>query len=186
VPDDVDITGKTITIMGNNSGLGFEAAKYLHRMNLLMLIIGSRDGERANLQNQEETGCKTSIDIWAMNLSKYASVREFSQRLSSLERLDGLPANAGVEMMEFELAEGLEIWLTVKIVLAYLTAMASLSMLGITSQHCNFHTSLSRSGSMNRCYAPGSQLNVPEDADIFSALSDARTADMQFRYPLRS
>lgn len=42
----VDLTGKTVVIIGANVGIGFEAAKHFARMKPARLILGCRSEER--------------------------------------------------------------------------------------------------------------------------------------------
>ena len=42
----VDLTGKTVVVIGANTGLGFEASKHFARMSPGRLILGCRDSER--------------------------------------------------------------------------------------------------------------------------------------------
>ena len=42
----VDLTGKTVVVIGANVGLGFEAAKHFASMNPNRLVLGCRSRER--------------------------------------------------------------------------------------------------------------------------------------------
>ena len=42
----VDLTGKTVVIIGANIGLGFEAAKHFASMNPTRLVLGCRSQEK--------------------------------------------------------------------------------------------------------------------------------------------
>ncbi len=50
----VDLTGKTVVVIGANVGLGFEAAKHFASMNQRRLVLGCRSQERgqASLQGK--------------------------------------------------------------------------------------------------------------------------------------
>jgi retinol dehydrogenase 12 len=41
-----DLSGKTVVVIGANTGIGFEAAKHLARMNPHRIILGCRSKER--------------------------------------------------------------------------------------------------------------------------------------------
>lgn len=120
-----------------------------------------------------------------MDLCNYQSVLAFVNRVnSSLSRLDGFIANAGVEMIDFELAEGLETTLTVNAVSTYLIAIGVVPKLEESSKKYSTATTLTIVGSMIHTFGPDSQLDTPETQDILTALSDPTTADMENRYPL--
>jgi retinol dehydrogenase-12 len=53
----VDLTGKTVVVIGANVGLGFEAAKHFASMNPKRLVLGCRSQERgqAALQGKRPT-----------------------------------------------------------------------------------------------------------------------------------
>ena len=54
----VDLTGKTVVVIGANVGLGFEAAKHFASMNPKRLVLGCRSQEKgqAALQGKPPTG----------------------------------------------------------------------------------------------------------------------------------
>ncbi|EMC96843.1 hypothetical protein BAUCODRAFT_491665 [Baudoinia panamericana UAMH 10762] len=186
----LNLAGKTIIVTGANTGLGFEAAKHLARMQASRLILACRNvrkGEAAKLAILKDTACgnHTSIEIWEVDLARYASVLAFGKRVrSELNRLDGFIANAGIEPSEFSLAEGLEQTLTVNVISTYLSAIVVLPKLKETAEKYGVDTRLTLVGSLIHYFAPDDQLDVTTDRDTFSALSDSKTADMKSRYPL--
>ncbi|KAF9449782.1 NAD(P)-binding protein [Macrolepiota fuliginosa MF-IS2] len=103
----VDLGGKTILVIGANTGIGFECAKYLASMKPSRLILGCRDqtrGEGAIRRLKAETGCGdvkgevgVGIEMWLVDLADFESVKAFVGRAErELERLDVLVLNAGV------------------------------------------------------------------------------------------
>lgn len=52
----VDLTGKTVVVVGANVGLGFEAAKHFASMNPKRLVLGCRNQEKgqAAVQGKSE------------------------------------------------------------------------------------------------------------------------------------
>jgi len=44
--ESVDLTGKTVVVIGANVGLGFEAAKHFASMNPKRLVLGCRSQEK--------------------------------------------------------------------------------------------------------------------------------------------
>jgi retinol dehydrogenase 12 len=57
----VDLTGKTVVVIGANVGLGFEAAKHFASMNPKRLVLGCRSQEKgqAALQGKQATSIST-------------------------------------------------------------------------------------------------------------------------------
>ena len=55
----VDLTGKTVVVIGASVGLGFEAAKHFASMNPKRLVLGCRSQERgqAALQGKRPAFC---------------------------------------------------------------------------------------------------------------------------------
>jgi retinol dehydrogenase-12 len=159
-------------------------------MNPSRLILACRSlqkGEAAKASIQTATSCsdKVSIEVWEVDLDHFSSVRAFCQRINSdLDRIDGFIANAGVELMEYQEAEGLERTLTINVISTFYMANAIYQKLQESAKKYNVDTNLSLVGSLIHYMAPDAQLDVPEDMEILEALSDAKTADMGSRYPL--
>jgi retinol dehydrogenase-12 len=152
------------------------------------LILACRDlkkGEDAQSKIYAETNCedRTKIEVWDVDLASYKSVERFGGRVrTELERLDGFIANAGVEMTDFELSEGLETTLTVNVVSTILMAIAVLPKLRETAGKFNVQTNLSIVGSMVHALGNDKAMDLPESTDILENLSHKETADMAGRY----
>lgn len=95
----VNLAGKTIVIVGANTGLGFEAAKRLAAMGPGRFILGCRSqskGEVAVRRIQEEVGYDKA-EMWLVDLCDFGSVKRFIERVvKKLGRLDLLVLNAAV------------------------------------------------------------------------------------------
>ncbi|KAK0215233.1 hypothetical protein EDD85DRAFT_497803 [Armillaria nabsnona] len=106
-----DLSGKTLVLIGANTGLGFEAAKHFARMNPARLVLTARDeanGKQALAQIQEETGY-SKAELWIIDLANFSSVVAFADRAErELDRLDILVENAGVATSDYEQVEGWE------------------------------------------------------------------------------
>ncbi|KAJ7593815.1 hypothetical protein C8J56DRAFT_1043599 [Mycena floridula] len=92
-----DLTGKVVCVTGANTGLGFETAKHFARMNPEKLILTSRDqekGDKALKELVEETNFQRA-EVWLLDLTSFASVRQFADRALKLDRFDYLVENAG-------------------------------------------------------------------------------------------
>jgi NAD(P)-dependent dehydrogenase (short-subunit alcohol dehydrogenase family) len=125
VPTAQDCKGKTYIITGANTGLGFECAKHLVALSAKRVILGVRSlskGDEAKAKIEEETGLKNVVEVWALDLSSYASVKEFGEKICGLDRVDVLIENAGVALAEWTVAEGLETTLTVNVISTMLLA----------------------------------------------------------------
>ncbi|PFH49405.1 hypothetical protein AMATHDRAFT_147710 [Amanita thiersii Skay4041] len=94
-----DLAGKTVVVIGANTGLGFEASKHFARMNPERLILGCRNqskGERAIARIKMETGYERA-ELWLIDLLQFSSVQEFADKYEKEGgRLDYLILNAGI------------------------------------------------------------------------------------------
>ena len=105
----------------------------------------------------------------------------FEKRVqTTLPRLDALISNAGVEKMEFELAEGLEMTLTVNIISTMLLNIAVLPKMRETSKEYKTTTIITTVGSSVHIFGKTESLMpIPGiEGDTFDRLSDPKTADM--------
>ena len=80
----------------------------------------SKGYEARKLILAETKRSETSIEVWTLDMDSYDSIREFCERAASLERIDGVLANAGVMTSHFSLSEGLEKQLNVNVVSTFL------------------------------------------------------------------
>ncbi|KAF5325783.1 hypothetical protein D9611_000443 [Ephemerocybe angulata] len=92
-----DLSGKTVVVVGANTGLGFEATKHFASMNPGKLILACRSEERGKAA-VDKLKSETSYDraeLWLIDLGKLSSVIAFADRFEE-ERLDILVANAAL------------------------------------------------------------------------------------------
>ncbi|KAF9492244.1 NAD(P)-binding protein [Pleurotus eryngii] len=103
-----DFTGKTVVVIGANTGIGYETAKHFATMNPARLIMGCRNqakGTKALANLQQSTGFDTA-ELWLIDLCNFDSVKAFVDKFEKeVERLDILVANAGVVSMKYELTQ---------------------------------------------------------------------------------
>ncbi len=112
----VDLSGKTVIVVGANTGLGFQATKHFATMNPGRLILACRSEERgqAALESMSfrpgkickaefcTVGLKKETDyqkaeLWLVDLSRFSSVTAFANKYEADGgRLDILVLNAGV------------------------------------------------------------------------------------------
>jgi NAD(P)-dependent dehydrogenase (short-subunit alcohol dehydrogenase family) len=111
-----DLKGKTVIVVGANTGLGFEATQHFARMSPGRLILACRDREKGEAAItraifleistevsltcslltgiQEATGYSTA-ELWLIDLAVFDSVKAFVDRsMSELQRLDIFLLNA--------------------------------------------------------------------------------------------
>ncbi|PPR07976.1 hypothetical protein CVT24_002709 [Panaeolus cyanescens] len=104
-----DLAGKTVIVVGANTGIGYEAAKHFASMNPGKLILACRDqrrGDEALQRIQQETGCN-NIEVSVLDLKSFDSVNAFADRFEkSGQRLDIIIANAAVLATNLEVTDG--------------------------------------------------------------------------------
>ncbi|KAJ6526942.1 hypothetical protein DFH09DRAFT_935822 [Mycena vulgaris] len=99
-----DLTGKTVIVLGANTGLGFEAVKHFAGMNPGRLILACRSqtkGQAAMEKLKADTGYR-SAELWIVDLADFASVKRFADKFEQDGgRLDILVENAGVNIDKY-------------------------------------------------------------------------------------
>jgi NAD(P)-dependent dehydrogenase (short-subunit alcohol dehydrogenase family) len=99
----VDLTGKTVVVIGANVGLGFEAAKHFASMNPKRLVLGCRSQEKgqAALQAIQATGFKNA-ELSLVDLAQFASVSTFADNfIRDNAQIDILVYNAAVLLRHY-------------------------------------------------------------------------------------
>ena len=108
------VSGKTVLVTGANTGLGLEAARHYAQLGASRVILGVRTeskGEAAkqNIESSLSTRAdipRPQIDIWAIDLSSYASVQRFAKRVNEeLDSLDIAVLNAAVSRSNLTLTK---------------------------------------------------------------------------------
>ncbi|KAK8022727.1 hypothetical protein PG993_013494 [Apiospora rasikravindrae] len=129
--------GQTIVITGSNTGLGKEAARHYARLGASRLILAVRNLEKGQAARKdiETTAAKgTVIDVWELDMAKYASVQAFAARVNvELSRVDIFHANAGVVCPKYSVTEGNETSVTINYVSTFLLAALVLPKLKATA-----------------------------------------------------
>lgn len=117
------IEGRTILITGANTGLGLEAARHAARLGAGTIIMGVRstakgEAAKADIEASLAAVRASSINtiasflIWPIDLSSFASVRDFAARTEEYVRsngggvqgrLDMAILNAGIATTQFAL-----------------------------------------------------------------------------------
>ncbi len=159
---------------GANTGLGFECVKHLFRMGAGRIILAVRScekGEAALAAIRSETGIHDVGEAWELDLASFDSVEAFAKRLSMLDRLDALIANAGVVTTRFQTVEGMEMSLLVNVVSTMLLGFRALPKLQESARKFGIQPHLTVVSSRT---AFGSNMKQAMDklqGDVFDVLS---------------
>ncbi|KAI4217444.1 MAG: hypothetical protein LQ351_000039 [Letrouitia transgressa] len=179
---DKSAQGQTVVVTGANVGLGLEAARHFTRLGAARVILGVRSlekGEAAKASIEKTTGRKHVVEVWQVDLGSFESVKEFSRKIHSLDRLDILVENAGIARYRWVIEEDNESTITINVVSTFLMALLVLPKLKETAARFNVTPHLTIVSSDVHFVAKFAER---KSADIFAALNDKETADMKDRY----
>ncbi|KAI0281756.1 hypothetical protein BGY98DRAFT_1088331 [Russula aff. rugulosa BPL654] len=96
----VDLSGKTVVVVGANVGLGFEATKHFASMNPRRLVLGCRSQEKGQAALQA-TGFKNA-ELALVDLSQFESVSAFADAfIRDNAQIDIFVYNAGVALTRY-------------------------------------------------------------------------------------
>lgn len=140
-----DFTGQNIVITGGNTGLGFEAARYLLQLNAASITLGVRTlskGHAAKNDLEESTGRTGRVSVLQLDMENYESVKSFAASVSALPRVDAAILNAGKIAQEFYIAEKDESTITVNVISTMLLALLLLPKLRTSAQSNKQHPRL--------------------------------------------
>ncbi|KAF7364068.1 hypothetical protein MSAN_01065600 [Mycena sanguinolenta] len=103
-----DLTGKTVCVLGANTGIGFETCKHFANMNAGRIVLACRSQTRGQVaveRLEKETGY-TKGELWIVDLSDFQSVKQFADKWETDGgRLDIIVANAAIEPGKFFLTK---------------------------------------------------------------------------------
>ena len=138
--------GQTIIVTGANAGLGLECARHLVKMGAKKTIIACRTvskGEAAKADIERSTSRAGSVDVWELDLSSYASVKAFAARANTLDRLDAIIENAGINTKYWKITEQDESTITTNVTSTFLLALLILPKLRESASKFNITPRLS-------------------------------------------
>jgi retinol dehydrogenase-12 len=181
---EVSFEGQTVIVTGSNIGLGLEAARHAVRLNAAKVIIACRTtskGEEAKKSIEESTKRTGVIEVWKLDLSSYASVKEFASQANTLPRLDVLLENAGISTRKFEMSEDNESTITTNVVSTFLLALLLLPKLKETAATYNTTPRLTIVTSELHEMAD-LQERKDKSGRIFDTMNDPKRGNMSSRY----
>ncbi|KAL8781040.1 MAG: hypothetical protein Q9213_006185 [Squamulea squamosa] len=175
--------GQTVIVTGSNTGLGLDAARHITRLGAQKVILAVRNtakGEAAKRSIETSLpSSKTIIEVWALDLTSYESVKQFSERAKGLERLDVLLENAGLMVPDFRVAEEDELTVTTNVTSTFLLGFLLLEKMRETGVRFNV---------VPRMVVVASDLHFivknlgKGEGAIFEGLNRKEGADMRKRY----
>ncbi|OCL01883.1 short-chain dehydrogenase [Glonium stellatum] len=166
---------RTVIVTGSNCGLGLEASRWLVRLGASQVILACRNIEKGNAAAkdiQATTSCSAdTLQVWQLDMSSYASVIAFADRVKALPRLDVLIANAGLGTLQFRVTEDNEETITTNVVSTSLLACLILPKLRETALKYNTNTHLTITASELYEVAKFKERKAPT-GQIFATLND--------------
>ena len=161
--------------------MGLEAARHFVRLDAQKVILAVRTiskGETAKKSIEESEKRTDVVEVWELNPSSFASVKEFASKSQSLERLDVLVENAGMYTFNFKMAEDNERTITVNVVSTFLLALLLLPKLRETALAVKKPSELNFTGSFVHKLT---KFPERENEHIFAGLAKKESARMNDR-----
>ena len=180
-----ECSSQTVIITGSNTGLGLEAARHIVKLNAAKVILAVRTvskGEAAAADIAKTTGRSGVCEVWPLDLSSYASVKDFIARAHSLERLDVVIENAGVSITtKWTVAEKDEMTITTNVVSTFLLGLGLLPRLRQTA--AKFQPKRTpRLVIVSSEVHEIASFKERKAENIFETLSDERRSNLEDRY----
>jgi len=162
-------------MLSNTIVQGLDAARHFARLKVSHLILACRDLHKANEARTDVlsscAGEETKISCWQVDMASYASVQSFADRCNSLDRIDAILINAGIQMSTFEMAEVDETQVTVNVVSALLLAVLTVPSLKVNGAKHGIKPTIAITGTITHAFAVTSQLTKPANGEILRDLS---------------
>ncbi|KAJ6484645.1 hypothetical protein C8R45DRAFT_870500 [Mycena sanguinolenta] len=186
----VDLTGKTVIVLGANTGLGFEAAKHFATMNPDRLILACRNQTKgqAAVDDINATTGYPRAELQIIDLADFASVKKFVDNFErDGVRLDILVANAATLADKYEPTK--DGWETAFQVSCLSTPLVALLLLPAMMRTAREHSTIARLvvvSSEVHYWAPIEKA-LRENPDMLKTLGSAEyctPAKMMLRYVL--
>jgi NAD(P)-dependent dehydrogenase (short-subunit alcohol dehydrogenase family) len=107
LPPETSLDGQIAIITGGNGGVGLEAGRQLLHFGLTHLIIGVRsqakgDGAASKLRQEFP---KATVTVFIVDMESYDSIFAFVKACQTLDRIDLVILNAGMQNASFQLSK---------------------------------------------------------------------------------
>ncbi|KII92879.1 hypothetical protein PLICRDRAFT_488697 [Plicaturopsis crispa FD-325 SS-3] len=183
-----DLGGKTVMVIGANTGLGLEATIHFASMNPARIIMACRSLERGNAaaaKVEKATGYQHT-EVWLVDLANFSTVIEFVEKFErDGGRLDIVVANAGIATTSYAVSpEGWESTLQVNYLSTTLISLLLLPILERTAKDYSTTPRLSVVGS-GAHYSATLKDDVLKSPKILEKLNDKAytlSTGMRVRY----
>ena len=133
--------GQTVIVTGSNAGLGFASAKHYVTLGASKVILAVRSIDRGNAAKariEDATGRAGVVEVWTLDMSSYASIKDFAEKAKTLDRVDVLLENAGVMSFDWNLAvDGSETTMAVNVYGTIMLALLMIPLIRITARKHN-------------------------------------------------
>ena len=105
----------------------------------MILAVRSIDrGNAAKARIEDATGRAGVVEVWTLDMSSYASIKDFAEKAKTLDRVDVLLENAGVMSFDWNLAvEGSETTMAVNVYGTIMLALLMIPLMKITARKHN-------------------------------------------------
>ncbi|KAF2120343.1 hypothetical protein BDV96DRAFT_323769 [Lophiotrema nucula] len=103
-PRSLSLAGQTAIITGSNSGLGLECGRQFLALGLERLIMAVRRpdaGEKVAVALRSQYP-KARVEVWTLDMASYDSIRSFAEKCNTIERLDVVILNSGLDKIQFD------------------------------------------------------------------------------------
>jgi NAD(P)-dependent dehydrogenase (short-subunit alcohol dehydrogenase family) len=181
-----DLPHQIFIVTGSNTGLGRETCRHLLKLGARKVIMAVRTiskGEAAKEELLSSTGRKSdSVEVWPLDMDSYESVKAFGRRASSLPRIDGVLANAGIMTSIYRTSEGQEQTLNVNVISTFLLFFVLLGKMRESEHQTGNACYFVIPNSALHYVASTAELNPKEDT--LARLNDEKKANMAGRYAL--
>ncbi|KAJ6540465.1 hypothetical protein B0H19DRAFT_1175721 [Mycena capillaripes] len=140
-----DLTGKTIVVLGANTGLGFEAAKHFGTMNPGRLVLACRSQSRGQAAMEELNAATgySKAELRIIDLADFKSTIQFADKFQyDGGRLDILVANAALVATRYKATD--DGWETALQVSSLSTPLLALRLLPMMLKTAREHSTLPR------------------------------------------
>jgi retinol dehydrogenase-12 len=115
------------------------------------------------------------MEVWEIDLSRYASVKSFASKVATLPRVDAVVLNASIATTDWEVFEGHESTITVKVISTMLLVLLLLPTMRALAEKFDIVPIIDVVCSDIHHWSPFRERDAP---NIFAEISDKNLADM--------